>query len=64
MRITGRNSRTIFNRYNIVSPEDLMEAGKCQAEYLSRGTVTKLGTIGLSEPPTPKKPLTQAVGIT
>jgi len=47
MRISGHKTRTIFDRYNIVSPEDL----KCAAAKLGKfhQTVTKIVTIDENE---------------
>jgi hypothetical protein len=41
MIISGHRARSIFNRYNIVSDDDLRHAAQRQAEYLA----SSLGTI-------------------
>ena len=45
MMISGHKTRSVFERYNIVSEGDLMIAAKKQEEYLKSQMGTNLGTV-------------------
>jgi integrase len=45
-QISGHNTRSVFDRYHIVSDSDLREAAKRQAVYIANEMVTKTVTVG------------------
>ena len=50
MAITGHKTRDVFERYNIVSAEDLEEAAKRIAERTASPTMTKTMTLARVAP--------------
>ena len=45
-QISGHKTRSIFDRYHIVSDSDLREAAKRHSAYVTNETVTKTVTVG------------------
>ena len=56
MLLTGHKTRTIFDRYNIINEQELLEAGDQLVEYLAQQTRTPRGR-GRPAGPRPAPPL-------
>jgi len=64
MMISGHKSRAVFDRYNIVNPEDLRPAASKHQAYLESVTGTISGTINKNEGLTESKKQAQVIEIT
>lgn len=64
MIISGHKSRAVFDRYNIVNPEDLRPAASKHQAYLESVTGTISGTINKNEGLTESKKQAQVIEIT